>query len=167
VRKPLSALTDVVVPLRTIWGTESQALERAVLTRGDVDGRIAAVEDFLRGRRPHLDDRAQLAGRIAYAIAADRTLLTMEHVARRFEIAPRTLQRLFAHYLGVSPKWVIRRYRLHEAAEQLARGAADQVSLALDLGYADQSHFVKDFKLTVGTSPAAYARRARRLLPHR
>ena len=41
----------------------------------------------------------------------------------------RTLQRLFSRYVGVSPKWVIQRYRLHEAAERLrevtATGAGD------------------------------------------
>jgi AraC-like DNA-binding protein len=33
----------------------------------------------------------------------------------------------------------------------------------LELGYADQAHFVKDFRTIVGTSPAAYARRAREM----
>jgi AraC-like DNA-binding protein len=74
----------------------------------------------------------------------------------------RTLQRLFARYVGVSPKWVIQRYRLHEAAERLAAGELiHQAELALDLGYSDQAHFVRDFKSIVGVSPAAYARAAR------
>ena len=74
----------------------------------------------------------------------------------------RALQRLFAKYVGVSPKWVIQRYRLHEAAEQLASGAPISHSeLALTLGYSDQAHFTRDFKAMVGTSPAAYARQAR------
>jgi AraC-like DNA-binding protein len=162
VRRPVSAFTDAVVPLRAVWGAEGHALQQAVLTLTDVDARMTIVEDFLRRRHAQHDERSSLAGRIVDAVAGDRTLLTMDDVARRFDVNPRKLQRLFADYVGVNPKWVIRRYRLHEAAEQLARGAASQVSLALALGYADQSHFVKDFKATVGTSPAAYARRARR-----
>ena len=63
---------------------------------------------------------------------------------------------------GVSPTWVIQRYRLHEAADQLAAGATvGQSALALDLGYSDQAHFAGDFKAVVGVSPAAYAKRAR------
>jgi AraC-like DNA-binding protein len=74
----------------------------------------------------------------------------------------RTLQRLFAKYVGVSPKWVIQRYRLHEAAEQLAAGSSiGQAALAADLGYSDQAHFVRDFKSVVGMTPLAYARQAR------
>jgi len=64
---------------------------------------------------------------------------------------------------SVSPKWGIQGYRLHEAAEQLAsRTSISHSALALDLGYTDQAHFAHDFKALVGTSPAAYARAARR-----
>jgi len=66
---------------------------------------------------------------------------------------------LFDDYVGVSPKWVIQRYRLHEAAERIARGGVeDFADLALELGYADQAHFIRDFKKLVGRSPAEYAR---------
>jgi AraC-like DNA-binding protein len=59
-------------------------------------------------------------------------------------------------------EWVIQRYRLHEAAEQLAADAsASQATIAMNLGYSDQAHFVRDFKAIVGISPAAYARAAR------
>ena len=53
---------------------------------------------------------------------------------------------------------MIQRYRLHEAAERLASGAVQLAELALDLGYADQAHFVHDFKAVVGKPPAAYAK---------
>src|SRR5947207_836012 len=63
----------------------------------------------------------------------------------------RTLQRLFSQYVGVSPKWVIKRYRLHEVAARLAEGEViDSAEIALELGYFDQAHFIKDFKAIVG-----------------
>ena len=36
----------------------------------------------------------------------------------------------------------------------------DQASLAFEIGYSDQAHFIRDFKAMVGTTPAAYARQA-------
>lgn len=76
-----------------------------------------------------------------------------------FRVSKRTLQRIFSQYVGVGPKWVIKRYRLHEAADQLAGGnVVDWPRLALDLGYFDQAHFIKDFKAMVGRTPTEYAR---------
>ena len=62
--------------------------------------------------------------------------------------------------MGVSPKWLIQRYRLLEATERLAEGTVvDWADLALDLGYADQAHFIRDFRSMVGRTPAEYGRR--------
>jgi AraC-like DNA-binding protein len=62
--------------------------------------------------------------------------------------------------VGVSPKWVIQRYRLHEAAAQLSRADAPELAdLPLQLGYFDQSHFIRDFKAVVGCAPGKYGAR--------
>jgi len=59
--------------------------------------------------------------------------------------------------VGVSPKWVIRHFRLHDAASRLAKAEdVNLTSLAQDLGYADQAHFTRDFKAIVGRSPSDY-----------
>ena len=158
---PVALLVNKTVTLKSLWGSDGVALGKAVLAEKGLDQRIALVEDFLRHRQPERDPNVGLATRIVEAIAADRKILRVDDVATITGLSPRTLQRLFARYVGVSPKWVIQRYRLHEAATQLERGPASQSALALELGYADQAHFVKDFKTMVGTSPAAYARRAR------
>jgi len=113
----------------------------------------------LRDRRPIPDDAVELASRIAERIATDREITRVDQVVREFEISVRKLQRLFSEYVGVSPKWVIQRYRLHEAVERMAFASMiDWADMALDLGYADQAHLIRDFKKLVGQSPAEYAR---------
>jgi AraC-like DNA-binding protein len=92
-------------------------------------------------------------------VASDRRITRVEQLVRELGVGARRLQRLFDEYVGVSPKWIIQRYRLHEAAERIAAGCAnDWATLALDLGYADQAHFIRDFKRLVGLPPAEYAR---------
>jgi AraC-like DNA-binding protein len=92
-------------------------------------------------------------------IAVDRTITTVEQVLHRWRLGKRMLQRLFNEYVGVGPKWVINRYRLHEAIERLAGDPPkDWTQLALELGYFDQAHFIRDFKALVGRPPAAYVR---------
>jgi AraC-like DNA-binding protein len=65
---------------------------------------------------------------------------------------------LFGDYVGVSPKWVMRRARLHEAALRADGGEpVDWAALAADLGYADQAHLTREFTATIGVPPSRYA----------
>lgn len=159
---PVSRFSDTRLGLGEVFGSEGDDLDRAVLAESAVSGRIAVVEEFLRRRRPPPDDNVVRVAEMVYRVARERGILRVEDLVERYGTNKRTLQRLFAKYVGVSPKWVIQRYRLHEAAERLAAdGSVSQSALALSLGYSDQAHFVRDFKATVGLSPAAYARAAR------
>lgn len=154
----ISALTDRVLPLDAVFG-DAGDLEARVVARRDHDGAISVVEEFLRSRNPLPDGAITELGAIIERIAADRQITKVEQIVALHHINLRKLQRLFRAYVGVSPKWVIQRYRLHEAAERAAAGGAiDWADLALDLGYADQAHFIRDFKRLVGRSPAEYGR---------
>jgi AraC-like DNA-binding protein len=156
---PISRLSDKTVELAEVFGVDGERLDRAVLAEGTDDGRIALIETFLRNRRPAPDDNVTRLSEMVYDVARERGILKVDDLVQRYGVNKRTLQRLFARYVGVSPKWVIQRYRLHEAAERLAADReVGQAALAMSLGYTDQAHFVRDFKATVGTSPAAYAR---------
>ncbi len=159
---PVARFTEKTVKIREVFGGPGDALVRAILAQRDDQPRIDIVESFLRGRRPEPDETAVRITRLVYAVAQEREIVKVQDLVQRSGLGARTLQRLFGKYVGVSPKWVIQRYRLHEAAEQLAkRGTVSLAELALDLGYSDQAHFARDFKAIVGTSPAAYARAAR------
>jgi AraC-like DNA-binding protein len=100
-----------------------------------------------------------LVNRVVDQVVADRDVTRVADVTDRTGIGTRRLQRLFATYVGVPPKWVIRRARLHEAVERLDRGdEVDLAFLARELGYFDQAHFTRDFRSAVGRPPTAYAR---------
>jgi AraC-like DNA-binding protein len=162
VRVSISRFTDDVVSIKDAFGPQGLDLSRAILKSDDDSSCIAVVEGFLRSRRPQADENASRVSEIVYAVAKEQAILKVHDLVDRYEMDKRALQRLFACYVGVSPKWVIQRYRLHEAAEQLAASATiSQSELALSLGYSDQAHFVRDFKAIIGMSPAAYARECR------
>lgn len=154
-RGPVSALTDRTVPLT--WPGAAgfaTALDRA----GDLAELVRVAEDYLRAHWPDPDPEVEEIGRIVHALLYDRTITRVDEVCERFGVGARTLQRMFQRYVGVSPKWVLRRYRLHEAAARLAEGTASTwAELAADLGYFDQPHFIRDFTSAIGMTPAAYA----------
>jgi AraC-like DNA-binding protein len=130
----------------------------AVLGPDDEDARVAALDAFLLGLAPEPDPQADLAMTLADRIRTDRTIRRVGDFARAEGLSVRVLQRLFAAYVGVGPKWVVLRYRIHEALERAETDRdVDWAALAADLGYADQAHLVRDFTATVGVPPTAYA----------
>jgi len=159
-RRSVATIANGSLSLRDVFGSAADTLEDDVLACADDDGRIDAASRFLGAHLPAPDANVERAAGIVADIARDRGMTRVEELARRHGTTMRALQRLFNDYVGVGPKWVIKRYRLHEAVEQLnADLPVDWAALALDLGYFDQSHFIRDFRRLVGRPPADYAAR--------
>lgn len=163
-KAPLSALRQQPLPLRELFGPGALELEAGLLALEDDAARVKLAEAFLKERLPERDERVEWVNRVVDAIVEEPGVTRVEQLATRFGVSPRTLQRLFHTYVGVGPKWVIMRYRLQEAVAELDRGSRAWARLAADLGYFDQSHFVRDFKALVGKTPTEYIEEARRLL---
>lgn len=152
-------LTDRVVPLGPAVGTDEAALLRQVTAEPDEAARVtllaAALEQAVDPERSLPAARVAEAARIA---EQDRTVRRLGDLCERAAVGQRTLQRMFLQYAGVSPTWVIRRYRLLEAAESVREGKpVSWAQVAAGLGYADQAHLTRDFRAAIGQTPAAYA----------
>ncbi len=115
---------------------------------------------------------AREVARVAALAEHDRTVCRVDQLAAAAGVSVRTLQRLFDRHVGVSPSWVIRRWRIIEAAEaaKLADGPGEASSdswpgwaqLAAELGYADQAHLSRDFRRHLGFTPGEYLSRTGR-----
>jgi AraC-like DNA-binding protein len=164
----VAAYTDRCLPLATVIGASVGSssgeggpiaeLQAAILAMDEDDGRVGLMDEFLLARRPKaLDPRYEQLLAIVAAMLADRTLTSVQAVTDRFGIEPRSLQRLFRRYVGVGPKWVLRRFRLHDAQLMLDAGEVDDLAtLATTLGWFDQAHFTRDFRAAVGVPPRSY-----------
>ncbi|XQE80308.1 AraC family transcriptional regulator [Streptomyces microflavus] len=129
----------------------------AVLDPDDEDARVRALDACLLALEPRPDPQAMLAMELVDRVRTDRSVRRVGQLARSAGLSPRTVQRLFSAYVGVGPKWVILRYRIHEALERAeSEPAVDWARLAADLGYSDQAHLVRDFTATVGVPPTAF-----------
>jgi AraC-like DNA-binding protein len=151
--------TDRAVPLGQALGTDEAALLAEVTAEPDEAARVALLGAALEQA---VDPERRLpAGRVAEVArlaGADRAVRRLSDLCERACLGPRTLQRMFLQYAGVSPTWVIRRYRLLEAAESVREGnPVSWAEVAAGLGYADQAHLTRDFRAAIGQTPAAYA----------
>ncbi|MFD6435515.1 DUF6597 domain-containing transcriptional factor [Streptomyces venezuelae] len=158
--RPLSDLTGHRLPLDEVFPhTPEQAADAvtAILSPDDEHARVAALDAFLLNLAPARDPQADLAAGLVDRIRGDRAIRRVDAFARAEGMSVRALQRLFSAYVGVGPKWIILRYRIHEALERAeSERNVDWADLAATLGYADQAHLVRDFTATVGVPPTAY-----------
>ncbi|TBL76036.1 helix-turn-helix domain-containing protein [Paenibacillus thalictri] len=160
IKRPVSALTGNPLDVKSVFGVEAAALEQAILSLDEDTAMAHVMDELIRGKLPEPDPNIPLINEIIDGIQEDRDILKVDDVSERFHMNKRKLQRLFDQYVGLSPKWVIKLYRLQNAAEAVDTGPEpDWAKFSADLGYYDQSHFIKDFKAIVGATPEAYARR--------
>ncbi len=148
-RRSVATVTDRVLAAAEVFGPDLPV---------DVD--VPTAERFLLDRLPEPDPRAFAAADAVDLVTTNPDVTRVETLADAVGTSVRGLQRLFAEHVGIGPKWVIRRYRLHEVTERMAAGGEiDWAALAVDLGYADQGHFIRDFRAMFGETPTHYAAR--------
>lgn len=95
--------------------------------------------------------------RIVEDMLADRSLLRVAQLEDRHGLSSRQVERLFAHYVGIGPKWMLARYRMHDAVQALDAGYDGTLAdLAASCGWFDQAHFTRDFTALVGVTPSVY-----------
>jgi AraC family transcriptional regulator len=84
--------------------------------------------------------------------------LTLAHVAAQVGVHPVHLATTFRRKYGVTVGEFVRRLRIEHACAELLKKDLPLTAIALQAGFADQSHFSKVFKSYVGTTPAKYRR---------
>jgi len=150
-----------VAPLGRELGIDPDGLLAAVLAQEGDDDRAAVLDAALAPRAPEPPSAYLELLALLDHMLADRSLVRVEQVAARGAMSVRSLQRLFGGYVGVSPKSVLARYRLQDAAAAIDAGEVEDLAgLAASLGWFDQAHFSRDFRAVVGTTPSAYLQRA-------
>ncbi|KRE47823.1 helix-turn-helix domain-containing protein [Paenibacillus sp. Soil522] len=159
IKSPLSMLKDQALSIESVFGINAIDYEQQLKSETDPAGMIALTESLFLQRLPGQDGAIKVINQMIARILEDPDLTRVEQLCGLFDINKRKLQRLFNQYVGISPKWVIKLYRLQNAAEAMDSGSHhDLLKLSADLGYYDQSHFIKDFKSIIGKTPEEYAK---------
>ncbi|PWW05219.1 AraC family transcriptional regulator [Paenibacillus cellulosilyticus] len=156
--QPVSQITGQIIPAHQSFGASMEQLEAQMWEQNSDESMAKLAEQWLLTKLPsQTDPNTMLINEIVQAAIDNREMTQVERMAEQFDMSIRALQRLFNRYVGVSPKWVIQRFRLQEAAELMETGdVIDWITLSQQLGFFDQAHFIKTFKSLIGKSPDAY-----------
>jgi AraC-like DNA-binding protein len=163
--RPMTALVNGAVDLAEVGLPDPGALVervRAVMAPDPGDNARQQEACALLGSAVAVllpvDEEGLLVNAVVEYVEGDREVRRVGQVCEKFGLTERSLQRLAARRIGLSPKWLIQRRRLHDAAERLRAGdSVDLARVAVDLGYADQPHFTRDFRSVTGLTPGAFA----------
>lgn len=81
------------------------------------------------------------------------TSATVETLAAIACLGKKQFERLFRQYVGMNPKEYGRIVRFQRALRMMQLGSSNYVNITYANGYADQSHFIRDFRQFSGLTP--------------
>ncbi|HKY32920.1 MAG TPA: helix-turn-helix domain-containing protein [Candidatus Polarisedimenticolia bacterium] len=166
IEEPLRRLAGETPELAAIAGALGRELENEVLAAEGADDPVRRAGQVLlrrAGRLPAGPSRDPVSGCVE-EILARRGQVGMGRLADLAGWSLRHLERRFADRVGLDPRSFARIIRFRSIFEALARDpAAPWVSIALDCGYCDQSHMIREFRRFAGTTPPAWVASGHRL----
>jgi AraC-like DNA-binding protein len=155
--EPAADLVNVTIGVDVVSRRLAHALEAVRERVRSVRDAVAAVQRCLE---THVDiSRVDPRVRSAVGeIQRARGCVTVEDVAARVALTPRHLERRFRTTVGISPKRLARITRFQHALRMLERLDSRQrgTLTAASCGYADQAHFIRDFREMAGCPPGAH-----------
>ncbi|MEQ8676326.1 MAG: helix-turn-helix domain-containing protein [Aggregatilineales bacterium] len=124
--------------------------------------RIQLIENWLLMRLSEGKTRHAVIPESLLRLREDWAHLSIPDLANELAISQRQLERLYQYQVGMSPKQYARLHRV-ESARLALKNMPDQSAtrLALELGFYDQAHFIREFSAVVGMTPYAYMKRKR------
>lgn len=148
---PGAELTGQQVPLEQLTRALAVRLQqvRDERDRG-IESMTAIVDAFARD----IEADAQ----IAYAVAQfERSMgaISVPEMSRRLGLSPRQFERRFKAAVGVGPKLFCRIQRFQSVLQAMESPDNNWVNAAIDCGYYDQAHLIRDFQQFAGTAPTA------------
>jgi AraC-like DNA-binding protein len=157
IKMPMTALISQRLDTAEIISLSSAELESQLVNLNSHAHIIETLTTLIKHSIQNVDERmlekAKRVYNICRQIEVNQSINQVEQLAQLQNMSVRSLERLFSTYVGLSPKWIIRLFRLQQLANQLIEDTPiDWVDLSLELGYFDQAHCMNDFKAFTGKS---------------
>lgn len=156
---PVGEIADHHVNLQDLWGPQARELRQRLCTLSTPEQRFRLLEDALTA---HLFRALERHVGVRFALdffATAKVGTSVREVAERVGLSQRRFIEVFTAQVGMTPK-LFSRVQRFQRARSLAHASdePDWTDLAVDCGYFDQSHLIRDFREFVFLSPTQYFR---------
>lgn len=158
---PLGETTDESIPLEDLWSVRARRWNERLSDCYSISELIAAVESALEPPEDIMPARQAL-----FSLARNGGLWGPDELARQCGLSARHFRRVCVDETGLTPKRLSRILRFRRALSRIRSphqngGPIDYARLAVEGGYYDQAHLIRDFQEFAGATPRALFR------PHR
>ncbi len=152
---PLIELEGKSIHLEDIAKGKTHSTEEQLAEAATLQERIRIIENFLLKRLcPTPAQDMKLIRQGVGIVKNFKGQIKATELAQKLCTTPKTLERKFALYVGNTPKQFIKIIRFHEAITTITSIKPGQLTQhALENGYYDQAHFIRDFKAYSGYTP--------------
>jgi AraC-like DNA-binding protein len=152
-RLPLHEITDHVVELGSLSSTLERDLLCVSLVSASLTKKIAAIEEFLTRELSSREIDPRLM-RLAAKIVDSGGLVSVDQLANDAGLSSRQLERRFLREIGLGPKLLGRIIRFQQVFRAVEHCDAAWATIAIECGYYDQAHLIRDFHQFARQTPA-------------
>jgi AraC-like DNA-binding protein len=153
---PISSFLDDTINIELLWPKDFQNILQAI--QGiDNHKRIKIIQNFLEEQLKKYKKETKEMDSVIKLIRESKGNYTIEELCIQLHIHHKKLERGFLNTIGTTPKVFFKTTRfLHLCHHLKDYENLTMTQLALQLGYYDQAHFIKDFKAFSGITPKEY-----------
>lgn len=155
---PAYELRDQIIPLEDIFGKDSMKLEEKLTEAKSYQEKSDVLNLFFTSvALKHSKEKRIVASSIDF-ILKNKGIISSSQLIKFTGYTERHIERLFMDSIGINPKKFANIIRLNYFLQQI-KTKPDYINLtglAYEVGYADQSHLIKEFKKNTGMTPSTY-----------
>lgn len=150
----VNEVNDSAPDLELLWNKQYRSLRNRIKEAVNIHQTVSMLESFFLKKIKSL----KVTARDRYLSYACRTILQgkgnipINEISGDIGISNRYLERIFQHKTGISPKLFSRVIRFQHTLKYIS-AEYSLTEVALNNGYFDQPHFIRDFKDFTGLAP--------------
>jgi AraC-like DNA-binding protein len=162
---PAGDLADTHVDLETLWGPSAGRLRERLCEARTSAERFRLLQEALLNRLYHGVEQHYAVSAALEMFGKNQAGPTVREAAKYLGLSQRRFIQVFKAEVGQTPKLFSRIQRFQQSRNFIQQNPSPNwASLALDLGYFDQSHFIREFLEFSGLSPTDYINRHKRFI---
>jgi AraC-like DNA-binding protein len=154
---PAGQLHNTLVSLEDLWGRRADQLRERLLEAGTPQAKLRVLEQALLAQAAR---RLERHPAVAFALREFHGLphtRTIAEVTGQIGLSAKRFIQVFSGEVGLTPKLFCRVRRFQRVLRRIGTGRpVEWAAVAVDCGYFDQAHFIRDFHAFSGINPSAY-----------